>query len=94
VQRILQAFDTFGPDVVTNARQVAEMTAGRKLANAEWGWMGFRWERAWSAIVPAMPKAVPSVPTVVVTPRRAWWPWRRAGGADPRVTLDLMPNNG
>jgi hypothetical protein len=52
VQRILQALDTCGSNVVTNAKQVAEMTAGRKLADAEWGWMGFRWERAWSAIVP------------------------------------------
>jgi len=93
VQHILQALDIFGPDVVTNARQVAEITAGRKLANAEWGWMGYRWERAWSAIV--RPNATPSemgatdptldaqarpatsVPTVIIR-RSSWWPWRRA----------------
>jgi hypothetical protein len=94
VQHILQALDTFGPDVVTNARQVAEMTAGRGLANAEWGWMGYRWERAWSAIVrlnatpsetgatdptlDARARPVTSVPTVIFR-RSSWWPWRRAG---------------
>jgi hypothetical protein len=38
------------------------------------------WQQVAERLTLAPPTAKPpSVPTVLVTPRRAWWPWRRAG---------------
>jgi hypothetical protein len=48
VQIILVIIDTLSP---TSARQVAEMTAGRKFSDTEWSSFGPRWERAWAVVV-------------------------------------------
>jgi hypothetical protein len=48
VQTILFTLDHLCPK---SARDVAQMTAGRKLSEAEWISFAPRWERAWAAIV-------------------------------------------
>ena len=48
VQAIIFAADTVN---ATSPREAAEVLAGWEMSDDEWGRVGPRWERAWSAVI-------------------------------------------
>jgi hypothetical protein len=48
---VLTALSAFEVSALKNARELAEIIAGRELQDDEWSDDGFRWERLWRHVI-------------------------------------------